>query len=167
MKRSVPSIFIFLLICVQGPLAIAQQKPYSTQLSLGVSAPLLDEGWGVHLGVNPTYRLFSWCSAEAQFSYLYTRTNAAFISGKKGHEHVIQALGGPRLYLNAEINKHRWFINILFGINRIEEFSEGLNSFEETGAGLSTGFFYTNQKLVVGLCLETPQNLMLKAGIKF
>ena len=167
MKHDNWYIFIISLIWLNGHFAYAQQKPYSTQFSLGVSAPMLDSGWGVHIGVNPTYRLISWCSAEAQFSYLYTRTTSTFISGRMAHVHSINLLGGARIYFNGENKKHRFFLNFLFGLNRVRELSEDLIILPEINAGLSSGFFYTNQKLVVGFCLEAPQNLMLKAGYRF
>jgi len=64
-KHSLLSVLLLFL----GYLANAQKKPFSKTVTIGVTTPVLDNGIGPQLGLNPAYRLSPVFSLEEQMSY--------------------------------------------------------------------------------------------------
>jgi len=152
--------FIFLPVSIWG-----QDKKLDLLPSLGITKPILDNGLGVHIGVNPSYVLTNHLSTEGQLSYSYTKINGSFLSGNQGYFHSTNALVGARLYLNKVENTSRFYINALFGFNYLIENTNGIQT-ESTLFGHSIGGYFEHKKVVLGVTYDTYANLILRAGIK-
>lgn len=155
---------LFLLLCLGLYMTLpAQRQSFAVTPQAGLVFPVLDEGIGIHIGLNPTARLLSWISAEGQFSYSNTRITREFLSGTPRTPkriHTTQAMGGLRLYLNRERNKYRPFLNVMLGTGYIEE-TDLDPGFE--GAA-SYGIFVQGPHLMGGLSIETHGALLFKLG---
>jgi len=160
-----PIILFMLIISMFQPEANGQRQSLRTLVNVGLSTPFLDKGIGLHLGLNPSIPLFPFLSVEGQVSYLYTQTTSSFISGKKGQSHSLNFLAGGRLYLHRKERKNRLYMNGLIGGNYLKEKLDGQRYIEEFNTGISLGAFYEMKRIVIGLSLESPQNLIMKAGI--
>lgn len=162
--RMTRSLFLLLSLCLGLSMNIqAQGQPYAVTPQLGVVFPILDEGTGFHVGINPTARLLSWLSAEGQLSFRTTRITGEFLSGKPRIPkslNAAQAMGGLRLYMNRERNKYRPFLNVLLGLGYIQE--TGLESSIDGAA--TYGIFVQGPHLMGGLSIETQGALLFKLG---
>lgn len=148
-------------------LAQAQDNRLSTLATVGVSTPILDNGVGFHVGLNPSIRLAPIVAVEGQISYLYTHIGSSFLSGNEGVVHAVNTLAGGRLYLNGPGKRHRFFLNLLLGATYAQEVENGV---EKPGAwmlGFSGGGYVALRRLTLGLSYDTPQNLVLKGGYAF
>ncbi len=145
----------------------AQQSSVLVQPTIGITSPILDNGIGVHIGVNPNIRLTNRLSAEGQISYIYFNITSSFLSGRMSAVHSINALVGGRGYLNAEERRARWFVNLLCGMNYSKEKSDPLPERSEYTLGFSVGTFLELDKIIVGWSYDTPQNIVLKVGYSF
>ncbi len=87
------TLFAFLFFSISA-YTYAQQSPFSTSATVGLTSPLLDNGLGIHLGVNPAYALLPHVAVEGQLSYLYTNISGSFLSGNTGHYHAVNSLAG-------------------------------------------------------------------------
>ncbi|RMG72612.1 MAG: hypothetical protein D6722_05155 [Bacteroidetes bacterium] len=151
--------FFLILTCVQ-----AQDRAFSTTLQAGLANPLLDNGIGFHVGVNPTYALEPVFSLEGQLSYAYTRVNSSFISGDQGHAHALNALAGGRLYIAPAHSQLRPYLSLLLGVYRGQETINGVQETATWGLGFSGGAYFQWRRMVAGLSFDTPQNIILKVG---
>ncbi|MCI4671590.1 MAG: hypothetical protein MRZ79_25835 [Bacteroidia bacterium] len=147
-----------------GLCAQAQDKKFSTAATMGITTPFLDNGIGLHLGLNPAYRLTARLTAEGQLSYLYTDVNSSFLSGDETTGNAVNALAGGRLYLNKEKKKNRFYLNCLLGLNYNKEEANGVSRAGEFSPGLSTGAYAQLNKILIGLSYDTPQNFVLRFG---
>ena len=168
MYKSINKTFLLCIFLSFGLFANAQNSKFESSVFLGVSAPILDSGIGYHVGINPTYTLTSYLSAEASFSFIYTQINGAFLSGDKGHSNSVNAVVGGRLYFNSDEKKNRIYINFLLGgFYSNEDFEDNMNDEDFYDVGLSTGAYLELNRFLIGVSLDTPQNLTLKAGFIF
>jgi hypothetical protein len=147
--------------------ANAQDDKWSVLATTGLAIPVLDNGVGLHIGVNPSVRLTSRISAEGQLSYIYSRVNSAFLTGETNTTNAINALLGARLYLNGEDKRNRLFVNFLLGVNYVTESMDGSQVDKVLGRGVSTGLFLSCARFTVGLTIDTPAHFVLKAGYSF
>jgi hypothetical protein len=167
MNKSI-GIFLFVFLASSYSIvAIGQQNKFSILANLGVSTPILDNGIGATLGMNPSFRLNKYFSIEGQLSYIYTKTYASFIAGKQGQNNAVNFLAGARLYGNKPGKSIRPYLNLLVGLNYAKDELNGKVFESVLNPGLSTGIFVEFKKIVVGVTFDTPQNLNLKAGYIF
>lgn len=145
----------------------AQSHHFSSSATIGVTAPILDNGLGFYVGFNPSYALSPFISAEGQISYLYTKTTSSFLSGKMGYSNSVNTLIGGRLYFNSQEKTVRLYINLLAGVNYNKEESDGIKKESEFSPGLLGGLFLEFDKLLTGITFESPQNMVLKVGYIF
>lgn len=145
----------------------AQEQKFSTLTTIGITSPILDNGIGFHVGLNPHLRLTERLSAEGQISYIYTKISSSFLSGNTGSINSINTLVGGRLYLNSEDKNTRFSFNVLAGLNYIKEEENGIAKDTELNLGFSGGLFMDLSKITLGLTYDTPQNLVLKLGYSF
>ncbi len=144
----------------------AQKDNFSTAAFSGLSTPILDNGIGLHLGINPSYSLFSHLSIEGQISYVYTNITGSFISGNEAKTNAFNTLLGGRLYFNSESRKTRFYINLLMGGNYNVTYRSS-EKMTEYIIGLSGGGYVEREHLLFGISFDTPQNLILKIGYVF
>lgn len=138
--------------------ATTAQNKFSVLPTVGVATPILDNGLGFQLGVNPSYAITPNFSLEGQVSF--THINAtSFIAGEDKTTNSFYALIGGRLYLAPESKAFRPYINALIG---------GFNNNTSDGnLGFSTGGFLELNRTIIGLSFESSQNLVLKLGRVF
>ena len=105
MKKVIVFLSLFIMFCGFGNKASAQDNNFSIQVATGVSSPLLDSGLGFYVGVNPCIRITKRISAEGQASYMFTKINSSFLSGKTGSIRSVNTLAGGRLYVSPEDKK--------------------------------------------------------------
>ena len=160
--------FFMLLLLFTNQLD-AQDKKLSILPNIGASTVFLDGGWGIHLGVNPSFEINKRFSAEGQVSYLHTRISDAFLTGETGKVNAFNALVGARFYLNSENKPTRFYVNLLTGLNYTNEINNPDDSASINGFtwGWSGGVFVDINRLVVGLSYDTPQNAIIKLGYSF
>ena len=150
-----------------GSNIFGQEGNYSSSVSLGVSTPILDNGIGFHIGVNPSYRISPNFSLESQISYIYTQINSSFLSGDSGMINSTNFLLGGRLYIISADRPSRLYINLLVGGNYNKEEVNDDNLFREFKAGFSFGSYFESGHFIVGLSIDSPQNIVLKTGYIF
>lgn len=163
MNKQIEALLIVALL-FSGSLLNAQSNNFSTLATIGINTPILDNGVGYHIGINPSYLLSNSFSAEGQLSYLTTQINGSFLSGNDGKSNAVNALVGGRLYLTSAANPNRFYLNLLLGLSYNKE---EINSVTQEGMinpGFSAGAFVELKKLVIGLSFDTPQNLGIKVG---
>ncbi|MFK8009285.1 MAG: hypothetical protein AB8H03_23190 [Saprospiraceae bacterium] len=162
MKNNIKLMWLtlfFLSLCLT---TIAQKRNFSISPTIGLNIPILDNGSGFHIGINPAFSVSSRFAIECQFSYAYVKVNDSFISGESGSQENFNALLGGRFYLLSDKKKIRPYFNLLLGgtLNRETDYEEYL-------LGVSTGFFVDFNRLLAGLSFETPGNIILKIGYAF
>ncbi len=166
MKTQIRKSLIFFAIISFGVISNAQKSNFMTSSTIGVASPILDGGIGLHIGINPSYSLSNKFSLEGQVSYFHTKISSSFLSGNTGSVNSINTLAGGRLYLNSEERTNRFYLNLLVGGNYYKEKRNGFKKDGEINVGFSTGAFFELNKFLIGLSYDTPQNLILKIGIK-
>ena len=144
------------LLCLN--VAIHAQNRLSTLPTVGVVTPLLDNGLGFQVGVNPSFKVNQYVSIESQFSYSYINASA-FLTGEDEINNSFYALIGGRLYLASERKTFRPYINAMMGSSHSNKSGKNL--------GFSTGGFLQIGKTVVGISLESTQNIVFKLGRRF
>ncbi|MFK7933937.1 MAG: hypothetical protein AB8G22_10540 [Saprospiraceae bacterium] len=167
MKIAFKRFFVILILLSVGKLLPAQDTNFSTSTTVGITTPILDNGSGFHIGVNPAYSVSPRFSLEGQVSYLYTKINGSFISGNQGKSNAVNTLVGGRLYLSSEERPNRLYINLLVGGNYNNEEIDGRANGGEFSGGFSVGGYVAFRKILLGLSYDTPQNLILKVGYVF
>lgn len=164
-------IFYFLLFGLINN-TISQDKSFEKLVTLGVSQPILNNGNGVHVGINPSYELTKSFSLDGQLSYIYTNIDSYFLSGDYGHSNDVNLLFGGRFYLNSTENKNRFFINLLLGLNyeRDDRVVDQVINYrkirEEYRLGFSFGGFYRFKKINFGLTYDS-HHIVFKCGYSF
>lgn len=164
MSKHIEKALLIVVLLFSGSLVNAQSNNFSNLVTIGINTPLLDNGVGYHIGINPSYLLSNNFSAEGQLSYLTTQINGSFLSGNDGKSNAVNALVGGRLYLTSAANPNRFYLNLLLGISYNKE---EINSVTQEGMinpGFSAGAFVELKRLVIGLSFDTPQNLGIKVG---
>jgi len=146
---------------------IAQDNKLTTLTTIGITSPILDNGIGLYLGVNPNFQITERLTAECQISYSFTKIGSSFLKGDKGFFNSVNTLAGGRLYINREDAKARFYFNLLIGLNYLKEKENNINKEGEFNIGYSGGIFMDISKVTVGLSYDTPQNLILKLGYSF
>lgn len=160
-KKLLLSVLLFL-----GIYANAQNEEFLVSPNIGITTPILDNGLGMHLGINSAYLFSSYVAVEGQISYLHTRLSATFLSGKEGNNNSINVLVGGRLYLNSEEKTNRFYFNLLAGGYYEKEKFEN-NVSRKIAIGFSSGVYLQLKKILLGLSFDTPQNLIFKIGYQF
>jgi hypothetical protein len=166
-KKSWAVRIIVALLCLFPASGTYAQTAFSWEISTGITTPILDNGIGFHLGVNPTYNLNEYFALEGQASYLFTRIEDSFLTGEKATVNALNLLAGPRLYILGPDRKVRPFINLLVGGNYQSEQRPSATSSSEFTLGFSGGGYVLINQLVLGLSYDTPQNIVLKVGYRF
>lgn len=151
---------IFLII---GQLSlVAQDEEFYTSPTIGLNIPILDNGIGFHIGVNPTFPISSFISVESQLSFGYVKNSGTFLTGESSTQSNVNALLGGRLYLLSKERKVRPYLNLLLGGMYNSE-----ADFKEYAIGGSAGGFIEINKLLFGAAVETPGNFIFKTGYIF
>ena len=129
--------------------------------TVGVASPILDNGLGIQVGINPSFEITEYFSLESQFSLIHIE-GTQFISGDEFTMQSYNALAGGRLYILSSKKYFRPFINLLAGAN--------LNPGEtrESDLGVSLGVYgELNDKLLFGIAGETDAFYVAKLGYQF
>jgi hypothetical protein len=163
MKHTLFAILFFSITAY----AQAQQSPFSTSATVGITSPILDNGLGLHLGVNPAYALLPHVAIEGQISYLYTNISGSFLSGNTGFYHAVNTLAGGRFYLHGPEKSTRLYLNLLAGAVYQQETTNGITRSGAFDLGFSAGAYLQLSKWLLGLSYDTPQNVILKVGYVF
>ena len=161
MKRLTILLTLF-LSCIFF-LSQLQAQRTSVGIMGGASFPILDNGFGVHVGIHPSYRLNSYLSLEGQASFTTNFIDAGFLSGQTSRDQFIQLLAGPRIYLSPRDSKNRYYFNLLLGwgarVSALRLLDDYNNYF-----GYSGGFYAQFSHWILGVGYETPQNIFFKIG---
>lgn len=160
-------IFLIMAFLFSNWSLSAQSSRLSFVPNLSLSVPLLDNGIGAQIGLNPSMRIVSFISLEGQVSYNYTQISDSFLSGNAGSSQTINAFIGPRVYLSKSGVRNRLYLNLLVGNSWSTEKADDKEERIENDLGLATGLFLERERIVFGLSLESPQNLMFKFGLVF
>lgn len=167
MKYSLKLIILGFLVSLTSS-TFAQNGKFSGAASIGLTTPILDNGVGFSVSGNLSFNLTSHISAETQLSFLDTRTSSSFISGDKGNTSTLNYFLGAKVYLTSPEKSGRVYLNILPGINFNSESSDGSDRVKESAElGFSAGAYLEFRKLVTGISIESPQNLVLRVGYVF
>jgi hypothetical protein len=151
---------------------ISQEKSFEKLVTIGVSQPILNNGAGVHVGLNPSFELTKSFSLDGQLSYIYTNIDSYFLSGDYGQSKDVNLLVGGRFYLNSHENKNRFFINLLLGLNYERDdrvYDQAIYNIkirEEYRLGFSLGGYYQFKKINLGLTYDT-HHIVFKCGYSF
>lgn len=159
-------LHVFLLLFLYTNHLNAQVDKFSIEPTIGLTTPILDNGLGFHIGINPSVRLTQKLSAEGQISYIHGRANS-FLSGNVNVINSINTLLGGRFYLNSEDKKTRFFFNLLTGLNYNNEKKNNTSSEGEFQLGFAGGAYINISRIIIGVSYDTPQNLILKLGFSF
>jgi hypothetical protein len=157
---------LIVLFSYTNPL-FGQTDNWQFQPNLGLSTPVLDNGVGVQLGINPSYSLSSRFKLEGQLSFNYSWISGAFLSGGQSYVYAVNSLVGTAFYLNAEERQNRFYLNLLLGANYYQEFENAMRSEPFFQLGYSIGFYADFNKLILGLAFESPAYPLLKLGYRF
>jgi hypothetical protein len=166
MNIKIKWIALFVVLLLAGKGVQAQNSMFSTSLNAGLSFPILDNGRGIHLGVNPAFRIGDRFELEGQLSYVYTKITHSFLSGNTGYDHAINSLVGARYYFNSKNNRIRPYVNFLVGGMISKEKLNNTNYSPEISLGLSVGAFIEIYRFVGGISIETPRNFTFKLGYR-
>lgn len=167
MNFSKKGIIVMMFLALVGTIANAQNNNFSTTATLGIGTPLLDNGLGFHIGVNPSFSVSEYFAVEGQLSYVNTSIKSSFLSGDTGKVHSVNGLVGSRLYFTPQDAKVRPYINALVGGLYNHEVMDRIDSEPEFRLGFSGGAFVKIDRFVVGLSFDTPENVIFKAGYTF
>ena len=164
--------FIFLMLMSITNNTLSQENKLHKLVSVGISQAILNNGTGLHGGLNPSFELSKIFSLEGQLSHIYTNIEDYFNSGDYGSSNDINLLAGGRIYLNSREKKNRFFMNLLFGLNyeRDDKIVDQAVNYrkirEEYRLGFSVGGFYCFKKLNFGLTYDS-HHMVLKFGYNF
>jgi len=164
MSKHIEKALLIVVLLFLGSWVNAQSNNFSSLVTIGVSTPILDNGIGYHVGINPSYLLSNNFSIEGQLSYLNTQVSSSFLSGNDEKSNAVNALVGGRLYLTSAANPNRFYLNLLVGINYNREEVNSVTQEGMINPGFSAGAFVELKRLVIGLSVDTPQNLGIKVG---
>lgn len=156
------SILFFLILFTSSLSTTAQKGDFSISASIGLNFPILDNGVGFFIGVNPAYCLSNNFALESQFSFATVPGGEGFLTGEPEPQSNFNFLLGGRYYILSEEKKVRPYINFLGGgmFNTDADYVELI-------VGFSTGAFVEIKQLIFGISAESPGNIIVKAGWKF
>lgn len=162
MNFNVNSILIFLIFLTSSLNTNAQKSEFSISASIGLNLPILDNGVGFFVGVNPTFGLSNNFSLEAQVSFASVTSGENFLTGEPEPQSNFNALMGGRLYILSLERRVRPYINLLGGgmYNTDADYIEVI-------FGFSSGVFVDIKQFMFGISAESPGNIIFKAGCKF
>lgn len=162
MKNLITSLFCLLLFLnIQ-----AQEKRFSSTVFVAVERPILSSAWGGDLSYNPAYAINNWFSVEGQLSAFFMK-GTTFLSGKRFEENGLNLFGGGRFYLyTGENYPYRIYYNLLLGATRYHSIKSNITRTETILSG-SSGVYYQDELLVVGIALESLGYIGLKLGVHF
>ena len=163
MHHLIKQFFILSVLILSGLGIQAQETSFSTAITAGPTTPTLDNGLGLHLGVNPAYAISPFLSLEGQLSYLYTFAGTTFLTGEEVNGQAVNILAGGRVYLLSEERKNRLYLNLLLGGNYNREAARDVIT-SEWNLGFSLGGYLERNRFLIGLSYDTPQNVILKVG---
>ena len=160
-------ILLFLISCTSYTV-LSQKSVLSTNVTVGISTPILDNGTGLHVGINPYYAFNRVIGIEGQLSYVHTNITGSFINGKSGYENSFNLLIGGRVYLFPKVRKTKPYLNLLIGGLHNRSFLDpnGLPR-TEVSLGASAGLFLEMKRFLIGISADSPSNLILKTGLRF
>lgn len=152
-------LFLLLLLAVVGMRKMqAQVKVAAT---VGAAIPTLDNGVGIHLGLNPSVKMTNYFSLEGQVSYIRFE-GTKFISGEELNTKSFNALAGGRLYILNKEKSFRPYINLMGGVNSLMEDTT------EVDFGFTAGVYGEfNEKFLVGVAVESYAFFVGKIGYQF
>ena len=129
--------------------------------TVGAATPILNNGTGIQIGINPSMEVTDYFSIEGQASYIHVDAKG-FLSGEDVTMTSFNALAGGRLYfLNSE-KSFRPYFNLLAGINHHSEQNSPL------GIGLTLGLYgEVNDKFLIGVATESYSFIIGKVGYQF
>lgn len=153
---------LILLLSISTAFAQNQEK-VGLKLFAGPTTPILDNGIGIQLSLNPQIELSDYFSVEGQLAYNNSRVTGSFLSGERGNAQAGTALGGIRTYIVGSQRNIRPYINLLLGAFALRESSEAN---WEVGISFSTGIYAEIDRWTVGFSFEGPQFLMFKLGFQ-
>lgn len=157
-------IFIsFILLFVQFSFLTAQESKSAIHVNIGFGGHILDNSTCYHVGINPSYSVTRFLSAEGQLSYVYSDVKGTFLQGYFGNAHTISLLGGGRLYFTNPEKAFRPYVNFMLGGFYLSESLDNGDN-EILSLNFSSGVFLEFKKFVGGLCLDPQGNVLLKAG---
>ncbi len=138
---------------------MAQNQNFNISTNVGVSTSLLDNAFGVQLGVNPSYSLTNFIALEGQVSVLHA-SGGGFLTGEEFTETAGLVVVGGRVYFTQPEKTWRPYFNVMIG--------GVLSSEEGIALGVSTGLYMAkNNGLLIGLAAESTQYVVLKVGYNF
>ena len=146
---------------------IARPHPMQITSTLGIGFPILDNGYGLHFGLNPTIPLNRHLSIAGQLSYMYGRINSSFLSGNHGLSHTGSLMMGGRVYIGSGGKGIRTYFNTLLGPQLHAERINNLMTSINLNLGGSIGGFVRIRPWVIGLSYETPGHVVFKTGYYF
>ena len=166
MKGNLQGILLFILLVIVVKMTHGQNRQLIASATLGITSPILDNGLGFYLGINPYLLITPNLAMEGQVSYTKVKISGAFISGRSGFNTNLNTLIGTRLYLNSKEKKIRLYLNLLIGgaYNRMQ--LNGLDPYKNFEMGYSIGSFVSFDKIIFGLSYEN-NNPILKIGYDF
>ena len=92
MNFSKKGIVVMILLVLAGTMVTAQNNEFSITPTLGIGTPVLDNGIGWHIGVNPSLSFSPYLAVEGQVSYINTKITGTFLSGRIGRTHAVNTL---------------------------------------------------------------------------
>lgn len=159
------TLLILCLLCCTFDTIQAQNasrtRSGSFSLTVGYTESLedrADENRGFYAGANIYRANAERFSYDGQISFTITSGESTIIS-------PICLIGG-RYYLTSNAKDTRLFVNALGGFALQFEHDEGRTE-SQPNLGYSAGVYLEARRFVFGAAIESPENLVFKAGITF
>ncbi len=156
---------LFIFLC---SFAKAQDKKMQVSTTVGYSlnydafdGPSLRSSPGFHLGFNLYKRVPKRFKTDLQLSI-----NLSGRGSSKGNVLSVNPLFGGRYYITNPESSNNVFVNTLIGGSLVRE--TGDDFYENfLSVGYSVGCYANLNRLVLGLSIESYNNLIIKVGYKF
>lgn len=164
-------LHVLMIIVLVGYLSMVKGQSIKHQFAghLGVASGILDNGFGLNLGLTASQSLSRFFALEGQASYTKAGVSS-FLSGEKERIGSLSLLVGGRLYLTSPQKSIRPYLNFLVGGAFVNErrIGSATTSTDEFTAGASTGLYVeVKRKLFFGVSVESPSFLILRGGYAF
>jgi len=160
--------FLVFLSCYLTPnFCHAQDSGIDLFVHGAITTPILDNGTGFSLGLNPSKDLNRFIKAEMQINYNYTTISSSFVSGRTGSVNSGNVLVGGRLSFMPSEKPNRIYVNALIGANLSREMKDGLETQDDLLFGLSSGVYVKLKQFAVGAGVEAPAYFFVRAGYTF
>lgn len=144
----------------------AQNADRSLAITLGLASPVLDNGLGPQIGLNPRIPLNDYLALGGQLSYQYLSIQGTFLAGNRGNEQVGQALAGLHLFLLPDRFRVRPYLAVLAGGAIFTENVSGSAAASVVQVGYSLAAYADIDRWLVGIAYEGPGYLLLKVGYR-